>query len=142
MTDISHLFKRDDTVFDLPIIGRDPETGEDVDTGVVFKIRSLRNDDALNVVKKKRNELFGKKMLTKEEVAHDEVGALLLMETTDPTDEQLATCVVGWEWGGKTFGALSTKHSFANVEAIFKAAPWIKMQVLQKVVSITDFTKA
>lgn len=142
MTDISNLFKRDDAVFDLEIKGRDPETGDPVDTGVVFSVRSLRNDDAQAVVKRQRNRLFGKKMMQKEQVSEEEVGELLLMETTDPSDEQLAACVVGWDWGDKTMGDLSTKYSQDAVLQVLKAAPWIRSQVLAKVMSISDFTMA
>lgn len=142
MTDISNLFARDDAVFDLWIKGRDPETNEEVDTGVVFKVRSLKNDDAAKIVKNERRRLFGMKMVNKDEIAHEDIGALFLMENGDPTDEQLATCVVGWDWGDKTFGKLPTKYSQENVVAILKAASWIRAQLLIKVQSITDFTKA
>lgn len=142
MTDISAMFVRDEAVFDLEIKGRDPETNEEVDTGVVFKVRSLKNDDAAKIVKNERRRLFGMKMVSKDEISHEDIGALFLMESGDPTDEQLATCVVGWDWGDNTFGKLSTKYSQENVAAILKAASWIRAQVLIKVQSITDFTKA
>lgn len=142
MTDISGLFKQDETTFDMELKGRDPETGEEAETGVTFNVRSLRNPDASKVVRRERNRLFGKRIMDKSEADPEEVGALMLMETTDPTDDQLATCVVSWDWGDKTFGKLPVKYSQENVSAIIAAAPWIKEQVLRKVLSITDFTKA
>lgn len=142
MTDISNLFKQDDAVFDLEIKGRDPESGKMVDTGVVFSVRSLHNDDSAKIVRDKRNAVFGKAMREKSEVADQDIGELMLMAATDPSDEQIATCVTGWNWGGQTYGKLSTKFSYDNVLAILKDAPWIKSQVLQRALSITDFTKA
>lgn len=142
MTDISNLFKQDDAVFDLEIKGRDPETGKMVDTGVVFVVRSLHNDDSAKIIRDKRNSVFGKAMREQSEVADQDIGELMLMAATDPSDEQIATCVTGWDWGERTFGKLSTKFSYDNVLAVLKAAPWIKAQVLQKALSITDFTKA
>ena len=143
MTDISALFASDDAVFDLPIMGRDPETKEDVDTGVVFQVRSLRNPESMAVVKKFRNALIGKRMTGGGDVDAEALGEITFMEAgTDPSDDQLAHCVTGWDWGDKTFGKLPTKHSHENVVKVLKAAPWIKAQVLRKVLSITDFTKA
>lgn len=142
MTDISALFVKDETVFDLAIKGRDPETGEEVDAGVLFKVRSLKNDDAAKIVRAARHELVGRKMSEKTPMSNQDIGALFLMENGEPSDEQLATCVVGWDWGDKTFGNLSVKYSQENVVAILKAAPWIRLQVLVKAQSITDFTKA
>jgi hypothetical protein len=143
MTDISALFASDDAVFDLPIMGRDPETKEDVDTGVVFQVRSLKNPDSVAVVKKYRNALIGKRMTNNSVINPEELGEITFMEAgTDPSDEQLAHCVTGWDWGDKTFGKLPTKHSHENVVKVLKAAPWIKSQVLRKVVDITDFIKA
>jgi hypothetical protein len=140
--DLSAFFAQDDATFDLPIMGRNPDTGEEVDTGVVFHIRSLKNPDSNAIVKKHRNKLFGKRMLEKGAIDDEEIGALTFMEATDPSDEQLAACVTSWDWGDRTFGNLDLKHSQKNVVAVFKAAPWIRSQVLQKAIAITDFTRA
>lgn len=143
MTDISAFFAADDTVFDLAIMGRDPETKEEVDTGIVFQVRSLKNPDSMAVVKKFRNAMIGKRITNGGEVDPEVIGEVTFMESgADPSDEQLAHCVTGWDWGDKTLGKLSTKYSHDNVVKVFKAAPWIRQQVLNKVLSITDFTKA
>ncbi len=140
--DISALVAHDDPVFDLAIMGRDPDTEKEVETGVMFKVRSLRNPDSTSIIKKQRNRIFGKRMLEKGEVDAEEIGALTFMEATDPSDEQLAACVVDWDWGDNSLGKLSTKFTRENVVKVFKAAPWIRQQVLNKAISITDFTKA
>jgi hypothetical protein len=142
MTDLTQFFENDDATFDLQIMGRDPETKKDVETGVVFQVRTLKNPESQAIVKKQRNRIFGKRMLEKGEVDAEEIGALTFMEATDPTDEQLAACVTGWDWGDKTLGKVSTKYSHENVVKVFKAAPWIRSQVLNKAIAITDFTKA
>lgn len=142
-TDLSAFFAQDDAVFELPIKGKDPETGEEVDTGVVFQVRSLKNPDALATVKRSRDKMFGERMLSKSEPDPEKIGRLWFAEVgTDPIDEQLATCVVSWDWGGKSFGKISTEYTQENVTKVISSAPWIRQQVLQKVLSITDFTKA
>jgi hypothetical protein len=143
MTDISAFFAQDDAVFDLAIMGRDPETKADVETGVVFQVRSIKNPESAAVVKRYRNELIGKRMSSGGEVDPANLGEITFMEAgTDPSDEQLAHCVVGWDWGDKTLGGKPMTYSIANVVKVFKAAPWIRSQVLVKALSITDFTKA
>jgi hypothetical protein len=143
MTDISALFAQDDAVFDMPVMGRDPETGSEVDTGVVFQIRSIKNPDSVAVVKKRRNAVMGARLSNGGTASPEELGEVAFMDMgMDPSDEQLAHCVTGWDWNGKSLGKYKTEYSFANVLAIIKGVPWIRAQVHAKAVQITDFTKA
>jgi hypothetical protein len=133
VTDISGLFAQDDAVFDLELPG----------TKVVWQIRSLKNPESQAIVKRQRNKMFGKRMIEKGEIDPEEIGQLTFMEAaTDPSDEQLAACVTGWDWADHTLGDFNLEYSYKNVLAIIKAVPKIRGLVLQKAIAITDFTKA
>jgi hypothetical protein len=139
--DISAFFAQDDVVFELPIMGRDPETKHDVDTGVVFFVRGIKNPDSISVVKRAKNRIMGQRLQDGKDVDPENIGEVVFMETgADPSDEQLAHCVTGWDWNGKKFGKLKTDFSIENVLSVFRAAPWIKLQVQHKALAITDFT--
>jgi len=137
MTDLSAIFANDDAVFDLEFTDQEGKP-----TGVVWKIRSLKNPDSKAIVKKYRNTIFGKRMLEKGEIDAEEIGALTFMEATDPTDEQLAACVVGWDWGDNTLGDFDLKYNQKNVVKIISSVPKIRENVLAKAIAITDFTPA
>lgn len=143
MTDISNLFAQEETTFDLEIKGRDPETGEPVDTGITWKIRSIRNADAAAIADRKQKELLGKKHMRGEAVTDEEGGEVIAMTSgIIPSDEQLATCVVGWDWGDKKLGDLPTAYSRANVLKVITSVAELKRQLVAGVAKITDFTKA
>jgi hypothetical protein len=143
LTDISNLFKQDDAVFDLEIKGRDPETGEEVGTGIVWKIRSVRNPDAIAIAERKQKELLGRKWVAGKEVTDEDGGEVVAMISgIIPSDEQLATCVVDWDWGDKKLGDLDTKFSRANVLKVITSVAEMKRQLVAGVAKITDFTKA
>lgn len=140
MTDILDLIHEDEASFDLEIMGR--KDGEAVPTGVVWCVRDLGNSESQSAMKKERNLSMGRRMRHKEEISDEEIGALMTMATTDPTDEMLAHCVTGWEWGDKTLGKYKLKFSYENVLAIIKGEPWIRAQVLMKAIEISGFMRA
>jgi len=137
MTDLSSIFANDDAVFDLEFTDQDGKP-----TGVVWKIRSLKNPDSEAALRKKRNLVFGKRALDSGDIDPEEIGELTFMQANDPSDEQLAYCVTGWEWGDNTFGKFDLKYSHKNVLAIIKSVPKIREKVLAKAIAITDFTPA
>lgn len=140
MTDISNLVTIDEAVFDLEIMGE--KDGESVSTGVIFSIRDLNNVDSQRELKSERNKSIGNRVLNKVDMTAEDAGRMFSMASTDPSDKMLAMCVTGWDWNGNTFGKLDTSYSIENVIAVFDAAPWIRAQVLSKVLEITGFMKA
>ncbi len=138
--DILSLVHEDEASFDLDIMGR--KDGELVPTGVVWHIRDIGNKDSQLALKRERNKSLGKRAKTKDEISDEEVGSMMAMATTDPSDEMLAHCVTGWDWGGKKLGKYKLGFSYENVLAIIKGEPWIRQQVLMKVLEISGFTKA
>lgn len=142
MTDIYDLVHQQDATFELEIMGR--KDGIEVPTGVIFTIRGLDNPDSENEVAAVRRRMLGERIMKNKEYEPDleKVGQFFGMSTGDPTDKQLAHCVTAWNWNGKTLGKVKTDYSVDNVMAVFKAAPWIKKQVLDKVIAIGDFTMA
>ena len=140
MTDISDLFTQEEASFPLELMGR--KDGKDVPTGVTWNIRDLQNIDSQKELKRERNKALGKRISTKEDLSDEEVGAMMSIATTDPTDEMLAHCVTGWDWGDKKLKKYELGFSYDNVLTIIKAEPWIRQQVLVKALEVTDFTKA
>lgn len=140
MTDISNLVTIDEAVFDLEIMGE--KDGESVSTGVIFFIRDLNNVDSQKELKSERNKSIGNRVLNKADMTAEDAGRMFSMASTDPSDKMLAMCVTGWDWNGNTFGKLDVSYSIENVIAVFEAAPWIRAQVLSKVLEITGFMKA
>lgn len=138
--DISDLFAEDEASFPLEITGR--KDGKPVPTGVVYRIRDLQNLDTQKELKRERNKALGRRITKKEDLSDEEIGAMMSIATTDPTDAMLAHCVTGWDWGDKKLGNISTKFAHDNVVKSFEKAPWIRAQVLAKAIEITDFTKA
>lgn len=144
MSDIFDLVKIDEASFDLMIMGE--KDGKPVESGVTFSLRDLNNVDTQLLVKRDRNIAIGSRILGSDELSEDEekerAGRMWSMVTSDPTDDQLAACVTGWDWGDHTFAKMDLKFNAKNVIAIFNKAPWIRAQVLAKVIEITGFTKA
>lgn len=140
MTDISDLFEQEETSFPLEIMGR--KDGKEVPTGVTWQIRDIQNMDTQRELKRERNKMLGKRISTKEDLSDEEVGSMMSIATTDPTDEMLAHCVTGWDWSDKKLKKYKLGFNYENVLAIIKSEPWIRHQVLVKALEITDFTKA
>lgn len=138
--DIFDLVHEDEASFDLEIWGR--KDGEPVNTGVVFSVRDLGNADSQKALKAERNKSIGKRLRLKGEMPDEDLGAMWLTQTSEPTDEMLAHCVTGWEWGGKKLGKFKLAYGYDNVLAVIKGVPWIRAQVLAKVLEISGFTKA
>jgi len=138
--DISDLFIQEEASFPLEIMGK--KDGEEVSTGVTFQIRDLHNMDTQKELKRERNKSLGKRISTKENLTDEEVGAMMSIATTDPTDAMLAYCVTGWDWGDKKIGKYKTAYSHENVKAMLSGVPWIRQQVLAKALQVTDFTMA
>lgn len=135
MTDLNDLFAGNDLTVDCEIKGKG-----DVETGVVFTVRGVDNDDAQAVYQRERNKALGMRIRLKEAVPDEDIGRLINMQS-EPTDEMLAHCVVSWSWpDGATLGKCNLKYSYENVLAVLKQYSWIRLQVLAAVVGITDFT--
>jgi hypothetical protein len=140
MTDILDLVTQDEVSVPLEIKGK--KDGKEVKTGVIFNVRDLHNLDTQKELKKERNRNMGQRLLSKQDIDPEELGAMFYASTTEPTDSMLAHCVTSWEWGDKTLGDIKTEYSHANVIAALNAAPWIRQQVLAKALEVTDFTRA
>lgn len=141
MTDIFELVHEDESSFDFEIMGRSKD-GVVVGTGVIWNIRDIGNRDSQLAMKRERNVALGRRAKTKEAISDEEVGAMMTMASTDPTDEMLAHCVTGWDWGDKTLGKYKLKFTYDNVLAIIKGEPGIRSQLLMKVLEISGFMKA
>lgn len=140
-TDIMDLVSYDEATVTMDVMGQ--KNKKPVKTGVKFDVRDLNNVDTQKELKRVRHASLGKRISSKEALSDEEIGAMMSAATTEPTDEMLAHCVTGWDWAGKTLGDVKVdKCTFANVLAVFKAAPWIKQQVLVKALEITDFGRA
>lgn len=140
MADLLELYDAGEQSFDLEIMGR--KDGKEVSTGVVWQVRDLGNADTQKELKRVNASYLGKRLKTREELSDEDTGNMFLVSTTDPTDEMLAYCVTGWEWNDNKLGKYKTAFKYENVLAIIKDVPWIRAQVLQKVIEIKDFTKA
>lgn len=138
--DILDLMTVDAATFDLEIMGR--KDGEDIPTGVVFSVRDLGNPDSQRELKRVNSGYMGRRLKTGEELSDEDTGKMFFLSTTDPTDEMLAHCITGWEWGDKKLGKYKTAFSYDNVLKILKEVPWIREQVRAKVIQLRDFTKA
>lgn len=138
MADLSEfLSDSEGEEFELMAVDKD---GKEFGTGVKFTVVSLDNPKSQAVVKRAQSKIMGRK-LRGEEVPDEDVGSVAFM-SMDPTDEQLAHCVVDWDWGENTLGDLKTSFSYENVLAAISKVSKIRTQVKSKVLEISDFTKA
>lgn len=139
--DIMDLVSYDEVTVKLEIMGQ--KDNKPVKTGVVFEVRDTQNADTEKVKTRLRHISIGKRINNNEPMSDEDVGSTFAYSTTEPTDEMLAYCVVGWDWGSKSLGDIPVdKFDRKAVIDVFKAAPWIRKQVLAKALEITDFGRA
>lgn len=139
--DIMDLVSYDEASVSMDVMGQ--KNKKPVKTGVKFDVRDLNNVDTQRELRRVRHTSLGKRISSKEALSDEEIGAMMSAATTEPTDEMLAYCVTGWDWGGKTLGDIDVGvFDQSAVIAVFNAAPWIKQQVLAKALEITDFGRA
>jgi len=138
--DILDLVSCEDVSVTLNIMGK--KGGKAVKTGVKFYVRDLNNADTKKELKRLRNTYLGKRINAKEHMSDEDMGFMVSAASTEPTDDMLAHCVTGWDWGGKTLGNIDLSFNYKNVLNVFGIAPWIRHQVLAKAIEVTDFTTA
>jgi hypothetical protein len=118
---------------------RHPITDENI--GVTVSVTSANSPAAKRVQMQNQARLMAMNLGKNKEKSEAEILALLEKQVKK-TVEQLAACVTGWNWGGKTFGKLGKDPEFtpANVSAVLDT-DWIFDQVNDAVSDIANFTK-
>jgi hypothetical protein len=116
------------------------------DVGVTFDVRSIDNDDAQAIMRKRRGRAISAMAQGGKTKPTDDDVAALLIDMIEPDGEILATCVVGWDWGGQEFetgkGILEWSPSNARYVLTHPSTRWIRPQVQSAAQSIEVFTKA
>lgn len=123
---------------------KDPRT--DTPIGVRFEVRSIENDDAQNILRKRRGKAISKMVMSGKAKPSEDDAAPILMDMVEPDGEVLATCVVGWNWGGQEFedggGVLEFTPENARYVLTHPKMRWMRSQVLAAAQSVDVFLKA
>lgn len=121
-----------------------PGTGESV--GVQFEVRSIENEDAQYILRRRRARAMSKMASSGKKAASDDDVADILSDMIEPDGEILATCVVGWDWGGQEFedgeGVLEWSPENAEHVMTHQSTRWIRPQVQTAAQNIGNFTQA
>ena len=110
-------------------------------TGVVFKLVSANSPASKKIMLQNQARLMASNIGKSREKTEAEY-LKLLEKQVDKTVEQVAACVVGWDWNGNSAGKIGKDPAFTpeNVKYVLEA-DWIFEQVSEVVGEIENFTK-
>jgi len=118
---------------------RHPVTDDPI--GVTISVTSANSPAAKRIQMQNQARLMAMNLGKSKDKSEAEILALLEKQVKK-TVEQLAACVVGWDWKGQVFGKLGKDPAFspANVNTVLDT-DWIFDQVNEAVSDIANFTK-
>ena len=123
-----------------------PRKPDPVSSGIKFEVRSIENNDAQELMRKRRAKaMSGMAQKGKDKPSDDDI-ARLLIDMIEPDGEILATCITSWDWGGQEFetgkGILEWSPKNAKYVMTHPSTRWMRPQVQAAAQGIEVFIKA
>ena len=112
---------------------------------VSFEIRSIENEDAQALMRKRRAKAMSGMAPKGKDKPNDDDIAGLLIDMIEPDGEILATCITAWDWGGQEFetgkGVLEWSPKNAKYVMTHPSTRWMRPQVQAAAQGIEVFIK-
>ena len=112
---------------------------------VKFEVRSIENEDAQALMRKRRAKAMSGMAQKGKDKPNDDDIAGLLIDMIEPDGEILATCITSWDWGGQEFetgkGVLEWSPKNAKYVMTHPSTRWMRPQVQAAAQGIEVFIK-